>query len=74
MNYGYWIIIGVIFFIIEIMSNTLLFLFLGVSSFIMSLIIFMLPNISNEIQLILSSVLAIASIIVNLAQYIKISS
>lgn len=63
MNYGYWIIIGGIFFIVEIMSNTLLFLFLGASSFIMALIIFMLPNISDEIQLILSSVLAIASII-----------
>lgn len=63
MNYGYWIIIGGIFFIIEIMSNTLLFLFLGISSCIMALIIFMLPNISNEIQLILSSILAIGSII-----------
>lgn len=60
--YWHWLIIGVIFIIVELFAWSTFFLWMGVSAFIVGLFIYWVPDFSWESQFILFSLLSIVSI------------
>ena len=62
MDYYHWFIFGLLFFIIEILSFTTFFLFLGISSILVGIINWGFGT-SGEFDLIMFSVLSIISLV-----------
>ena len=64
LNHWLWGILGLIFICIEIFVITIaVFLWMGISSFILAIIVFFHPNLSWDIQLLIFTPLAILSAI-----------
>lgn len=63
MDALYWLTIGIVFLVIEVLSLTFFCLFLGITGIIMSFIVFIMPNLQVENQLIIASFLAVISVI-----------
>jgi len=62
MTFWYWLALSGLFFILEIFSFTLIFLFLGLASLSMSIITFFTPDISILSQSVTSSILTLVAL------------
>lgn len=59
----YWLIAGVVMIIVEILSPTAYFLWMGISAIVVGLLLFALPEISLLIQAIIFGVLSMVSLV-----------
>ena len=60
----YWLIAGVVMIIVEILSPTAYFLWMGISAIVVGLLLFALPEISLLIQAIIFGVLSMVSLLI----------
>lgn len=58
-----WVIIGVVFFIIEVSTFTLLFLWFAIASMVMAAILFVFPNMALSSQLLAFAILATLAVV-----------
>ena len=62
LEYWHWSVLGLIFIIIEMLAPGAIFLWFGVAAAAVGVVLFLVPGLSWEIQLILFSVLSVSSI------------
>jgi membrane protein implicated in regulation of membrane protease activity len=62
--FWYWWVLAVIFLVIELLVPAFFFLWMSVSALITGVIVWLIPSISTDIQLLIFSLLSIAAIIV----------
>jgi membrane protein implicated in regulation of membrane protease activity len=62
--FWYWWVLAVIFLVIELLVPAFFFLWMSVSALITGIIVWLIPSISTDIQLLIFSLLSIAAIIV----------
>lgn len=63
LAYWHWLVLGVVLGIIEVFAPGAFFLWLGISAGIVGILIWLLPAVSWEIQILLFAVLSIASVV-----------
>ena len=61
---AYWLVLGVVLGIIEVFAPGAFFLWLGISAGIIGILIWLLPAVSWEIQILLFAILSIASVVI----------
>lgn len=64
LAYWHWLVLGVVLGIIEVFAPGAFFLWLGISAGIIGVLIWLLPAVSWEIQILLFAVLSIASVVI----------
>jgi len=64
LAYWHWLVLGVVLGIIEVFAPGAFFLWLGISAGIIGILIWLLPAVSWEIQILLFAVLSIASVVI----------
>lgn len=62
--FWYWWVLAVIFLVIEIIIPAFFFLWMSVSALITGIVVWLIPSISTDIQILIFSVLSIISIVV----------
>ena len=63
LEFWHWLVLGLVFIIIEMLAPAAIFLWFGVAAAIVGVIMFVFPSMSWELQLILFSVLSVTSIV-----------
>ena len=61
--FWYWFVLTVIFLVIEVVVPAFFFLWMSVASLITGIIVWIAPSLSNDVQIVIFSVLAIMAII-----------
>lgn len=62
IDFWHWLILGVVLIILEVLAPGAFFLWLGVSATVVGIILWILPNMSWEMQLLIFSVISVVSI------------
>lgn len=62
-EYLYWLLIAIICFIIEIFSFTTFFLFIGIATLIMSILLYFIPNMDIMLQAVIFLILSLLVVI-----------
>ena len=61
IDFWHWLIVAVLFGIIEVLSPGFFFIWLGVAAAIMGMVLLAIPSLSWEVQVLVFTVLAVAS-------------
>lgn len=65
ISYWHWFIGALLFFILEILLPATVMLWMGIAAVVVGFILVVIPNITWEIQLLIFSVLSVASIFIS---------
>jgi len=64
LAFWHWLVLGVVLAIIEVFAPGVFFLWLGISAAIVGSVLWLIPGISWELQLLFFAILSVASVIV----------
>ena len=64
LEFWHWLVLGVVLAIIEVFAPGAFFLWLGISSAIVGSVLWLMPGISWELQLLFFAILSVASVVV----------
>jgi membrane protein implicated in regulation of membrane protease activity len=64
LAFWHWLVLGVVLAIIEVFAPGAFFLWLGISAAIVGVILWLIPGLSWEIQLLVFAILSVASVVV----------
>ncbi len=64
MNSWHWLVLGVLFVILEIFSPGVFFIWMGVSAGVVGLVLMALPDLAWEYQVLLFAIFSIASVVI----------
>jgi membrane protein implicated in regulation of membrane protease activity len=64
LAFWHWLVLGVVLAIIEIFAPGAFFLWLGISAAIVGIVLWLIPGLSWELQLVIFAILSIASVVV----------
>lgn len=64
LAFWHWLVLGVVLAIIEVFAPGAFFLWLGISAAIVGCVLWLIPGISWEIQLLFFAILSVASVVV----------
>ena len=64
LAFWHWLVLGVVLAIIEIFAPGAFFLWLGISAAIVGIVLWLIPGLSWELQLVTFAILSIASVVV----------
>jgi membrane protein implicated in regulation of membrane protease activity len=62
LNYWHWLVLGVGLIILEVLSQTIFLLLIGISAVVVGLLVLILPSVPWELQVVLFAALSVASI------------
>lgn len=65
MTFWGWLIIGLVLLGFELLAPLTYFLWLGVSALVTSILIFLIPDLSWQVQFLIFSILSVASILIS---------
>jgi membrane protein implicated in regulation of membrane protease activity len=64
LAFWHWLVLGVVLAIIEIFAPGAFFLWLGISAAIVGIVLWLIPGLSWELQLVIFAILSIGSVVV----------
>jgi len=64
LAFWHWLVLGVVLAIIEIFAPGAFFLWLGISAAIVGIVLWLIPGLSWELQVVFFAILSIASVVV----------
>lgn len=64
LEFWHWLVLGVVLAIIEVFAPGAFFLWLGISAAIVGAILWLIPGLSWEIQLLVFAILSVASVVI----------
>ena len=64
LEFWHWLVLGVVLAIIEVFAPGAFFLWLGISAGIVGVILWAIPGLSWEIQLLVFAILSVASVVI----------
>ena len=64
LEFWHWLVLGVVLAIIEVFAPGVFFLWLGISAGIVGVVLWLVPGLSWEIQLLAFAILSVASVVI----------
>ena len=64
LEFWHWLVLGVVLAIIEVFAPGAFFLWLGISAGIVGVIVWLMPEVSWEVQILVFSILSVASVVI----------
>ena len=64
LAFWHWLVLGVVLAIIEVFAPGAFFLWLGISAGIVGALLWLMPDLSWELQLLIFAILAVASVVI----------